>query len=89
MSCRRWRSELVTGGDAVRRHFEGNIGQRMAGGIEHRIDGDARLVVEQNDQSVADADEGPFLAGGIAEIEARVLPSRWMAAAWPFCGFRI
>src|SRR3954466_14032461 len=44
----------------------------MAGGVEHRIDGDGRLVVEQHDQLVADADEGQLLAGDVAEVHTCV-----------------
>ncbi|MBN8975872.1 MAG: hypothetical protein J0I08_05275 [Rhizobiales bacterium] len=44
----------------------------MTAGVEHRIDSDGRLIVEQNDQFLADPDESQFFARDIAEIESRV-----------------
>ncbi|MGB3042952.1 MAG: hypothetical protein WBB98_07160 [Xanthobacteraceae bacterium] len=69
---REQRGELIAGHSPVLTEIERNIGKRTAAGIEHRIDSDRRLIVEQNDQLLADPHESQLLARDVAEIELGV-----------------
>ncbi len=66
---RKQRCEFGTGQIAAGRNFDGNAIQRFAGRVEERLERDARLVVEKNDELLADMDECNLLVCNRRKID--------------------
>ncbi len=60
--------EFRAGDNAARRHFHRDAVQRFAGRIEIRLERHCRLVVEQDDQLLADVDERDFFVRDAGDI---------------------
>ena len=63
------RREFAAGDDAVAAKLDADGTDGSAGGVEERFDRHRRLVVEQYDQAVADADERDLLVGDVGQVE--------------------
>ena len=66
------RRKLLTGQGLSRRHVEGDVGKRPPHRVEHRLDRDRGLVIEQHDQPVANPHKGQPFTGNVGEIHAGV-----------------
>ena len=71
-------SKFSTGQIATRRHFDRDVAERLAVRVEERFERQHRLVVEQDDQLLADVDERNLLVrdGGKIGFDRSVIAQR-------------